>query len=68
MNELRCAICGEPVDTRSRFTYERITGWHRPGRAGGSDIVNRRKLGEFAHPVCVDRERDGVHHAQEALL
>lgn len=54
-----CAICGDPVDPTARSTYQRITGWHRAGRAGGSDIVSRRKLNEFAHALCVDREKSG---------
>ncbi len=62
-----CVFCGKPVDTNNRSTYRRVTGWDRPGKAGGSDIVLRERLQQWAHPFCVDRQRDGVSVHQETL-
>ena len=62
-----CTFCGEPVNPRSRSTYTRMQGWDRPGKAGGSDVVLRERLAEWAHPWCIDRERNGIHAQQETL-
>lgn len=55
-----CDLCGRGVDAQSRYTYHRVEGWERPGRQGGSDIVDRRRLDVFAHPRCVDRTKAGL--------
>jgi hypothetical protein len=70
MTEILCAICkrpDRPVDINSRYTYELHQAWGRRGKAGGSDMVNRRGLGVFAHPDCVDLEKNGVHPGQGTL-
>jgi hypothetical protein len=66
--ELLCVFCDEPVNPNSRFTYRSMKGFHRPGKAGGSDVVLREDTGQYAHPQCVDRERMGVSHAQQELV
>jgi hypothetical protein len=73
MSEYRCEFCGEPVDPADRWVWHRVTGWERSlrtrtsGARGGSDIVMRERLEEFAHPSCVTLARDGLF-AQESLL
>jgi hypothetical protein len=62
-----CSFCGKEVNPRSRLTYTRVTGWHRPGKAGGSDIVLRELLDEWACQWCIDQLRYGVHPAQQRL-
>jgi hypothetical protein len=63
-----CHYCSKPVDPKSRFTWHRITGWERPGRAGGSDIANRERDGDvFACDRCV-RDVQLGRIPQETLL
>jgi hypothetical protein len=64
-----CQFCGEPVDPRSRFTWHRVIGWERPGRAGGSDVTLRERLGdELAHDHCVRLAKAKLSPYQETLL
>ena len=63
-----CYFCGEPVDPNLRSSWRSITGWERPGKQGGSDIVLREPTGAYAHPYCIDRTRDGVNVRQETLV
>lgn len=63
-----CTFCGKEVNPQSRQTYTRVVGWHRPGKAGGSDIVLRQLLNEWACPQCVDKVRWGVNVGQESLV
>lgn len=69
-----CPFCGSPVDPLSRQTLQRITGWQRiagtraSGKHGGSDILARETVQEWAHPSCVDWLRNGIHPDQDALL
>jgi len=71
---IRCALCGEPVDPLSQWTWQRVTGWQRmagvraSGKYGGSDIRLREPLQEWAHPHCVARAKSGVSPQQEALV
>ena len=64
----RCTYCTKPVDPNSRYTYTRVMGWDRPGKAGGSDISLRERLEVFACPTCIERIRSGVNPAQEAFV
>ena len=72
MTDLRqrpCQFCGEPVDPHSRFTWHRVIGWARPGKAGGSDITLREKAGDvFAHDRCVSKAKAKLAPGQGALL
>lgn len=73
MSAARCAYCFCTVDPGSRYIYRRVTGWERKAdhastRRGGSDIVLREHVEEFACPACVTLLRSGVSPGQEALL
>jgi hypothetical protein len=70
-----CALgCDKPVDPLDHTTFQRVIGWERKagvrasGKHGGSDIVGRKTLNEFAHSQCVYRERDTGSAAQGVLL
>ena len=67
-----CYFCGELVDPLARDTYRRVTGWERKAlgesRKGGSDIVLRAAVEEFAHPGCVVLVQNGLLPAQALLL
>ncbi len=65
---VECELCGEPVDAQDRFTFHRMDGWERKGKAGGSDIVNRQPLERYAHAHCVYKERETGSAKQGALL
>jgi hypothetical protein len=67
-NGPRCSYCQEPVRPNSRFTWTRVQGWHRPGKAGGSDVVLRESVDEWACPRCISRIRLGVNPDQQALM
>ena len=70
--KVACHLCGQPVDTGSKSTYRKVTGWERKAwadsRKSGSDIVLREPLDEYAHPVCIARLKAGLNVGQEALL
>ena len=68
-----CPLCGELVDPVAPTTWRRISGWersaHRAGAraGGGSDIVLREPVGDYAHPECIARAKAGLSAGQEAL-
>lgn len=64
---VRCQFCKKPVDPNSRFTWRRMEGWARPGKAGGSDIRGREARPGFAHDDCLSRHLDGTQ-GQDTLL
>lgn len=67
-----CSYCGEPVRPNDPTVWRRVIGWERkgmgPGRRGGSDIVLREQLAEWACSTCVARLQAGVAVRQESLL
>jgi hypothetical protein len=69
---IRCELCRKPVDPTAPTTLQRITGWERralaSSRRGGSDIVMREHVEEFAHNNCVEKQRMGISVGQEVLL
>ena len=54
---MRCSICKMPVQPRD--AYQRVTGWEKPGHttAGGSSIVLRERVQEWACAECITRLR-----------
>ena len=68
---MNCSICSQPVDPSSPTTLVRVQGWERRAlgahRRGGSDIVMRERLDEFAHGSCVERAKSGIAPTQGAL-
>ena len=74
MTDWVCEICGGPVDPLNPYQFaRRVQGWEiripvrASGKAGGSDIVGRERLDQYAHPVCARNERKGLV-VQESLL
>jgi len=65
---MTCWFCGKPVNPALRETYRSISGWERPGKAGGSDIVLREPTGSYAHPTCIMLTRNGLNVRQETLV
>jgi len=69
-----CSLCGELLDPDASSSAQKIEGWEQRGAArpsgarGGSDILDRRPLQEWAHVVCVKRERAGIASRQEAIV
>ena len=67
-----CHFCGDPVDPLARDTYRRIAGWERKAlaetRKGGSDIVLRTPVDEYAHSGCVTLVQNGLAVGQASLL
>jgi hypothetical protein len=62
-----CSLCNKPVSPSGRLVWQRTIGWARPGKAGGSDIVMRKGLDEWAHDECIQLERRGLLN-QESLI
>lgn len=66
-----CSLCRRPINPVASSTLQRITGWERRGfatsRRGGSDIVLREHLSEYAHSHCIERQRLGLPSAQMSL-
>jgi hypothetical protein len=69
---ISCHFCAEPVDPFARDTYRRVTGWERKAlaesRKGGSDIVLREPVDEYAHSGCVILVQQGLSPRQASLL
>ena len=67
-----CALCREPVDPLSQFTYRRIVGWERKAtassRKSGSDIALREPRDEFAHGHCVSLAKQNLAPGQASLM
>ena len=63
----QCSFCKQAVDAPSRYTWHRVAGWERPGKAGGSDIKGREQQPGFAHDDCLSRWLNGTH-GQEPLI
>lgn len=67
---VRCGICGELVP--ESLLYRRVTGWERKAksasRKGGSDIMLREPLDEYACSACIARLRAGINVGQESLV
>lgn len=65
-----CVYCGKLVAPSQ--AHQRIQGWEHRGatdsRRGGSDIILRERLDEYACDLCVSRLRAGVNPDQEKLL
>jgi hypothetical protein len=73
MKEEHCPFCKRVVDPLDRYSWQRITAWHRSagtrrsGKHGGSDVALRKPEQEWAHPGCIKLAQDGFF-AQETLL
>jgi hypothetical protein len=67
--KVKCHYCPEMLDPDSRYTWHRTMGWARRGSAGGSDVVLRKRIGDFvACDVCISRLRAGRSPDQETLI
>ena len=70
MSTLECVYCRDPL-LEGTPLYRRCRGWERKGagsaRRGGSDIVLREQLPEYACIFCIDSLRHGRHPAQGGL-
>lgn len=68
-----CNYCRCELETESAATiFRRVLGWekkaHGLSRRGGSDIVLREPVDEFACRPCIDALKSGRSPHQEALL
>lgn len=51
---IRCAWCGEEVNTRKQGVLRRIVGWEETRGGGGANkIMFRQEVGLWAHKHCV---------------
>ena len=69
---MNCSYCGTLVNPFAPSTYRRVIGWERKAlaasRRGGSDIVLREPLEEFACHACIVRLQAGLDPRQASLL
>lgn len=69
-----CTYCGLEVDPNSQLTYTRVRGWEKKpgirasGVRGGSDIVLREHVAEYACYECITKMREGLSIGQDSLL
>lgn len=72
MTWVNCLHCRAPLEPDAPNTYVRITAWERksatPSRRGGSDVVLRERLEEFACETCIRQLKRGVAPMQATLL
>ena len=58
---MRCAFCRHEVDPLEATTYQRVSGWERRRKGGGTNTIALRKTQqEWAHGKCVAREAQGL--------
>jgi len=63
-----CPLCGQSIDPTSPYVWQRVEGWERKRKQGGTNaIALRRTRQEWAHPACVTLARDG-YSGQETIL
>jgi len=66
---VRCAFCGDPVETDHARTFRGVVGWEQPRSQGGANqITLRRPVERWAHWECVDKERRQIAATQGSLL
>ncbi len=64
-----CAFCEEPVIPNGLQTLQKVTGWEKKRRQGGANqIILRKTLAEYAHAMCVDDRKHGIHHDQGSFF
>jgi hypothetical protein len=65
-----CLYCRKPVDPDKAFRA--VRGWQTKGvsatRRGGSDIILREPLEEFACRDCILRRKHGLSQGQGKLI
>lgn len=66
--KITCEFCGDPLDPKSKNTYQALTGWIKPRPQGGvNSVALREMLPRFAHAGCVAAEKS-VGRDQGSLL
>lgn len=64
-----CPFCEEPVKPGAKSTFQRVQGWEKPRSQGGANqITLREPLPEFAHGLCIDERKLGIHPDQGYLF
>ena len=63
-----CDICKMPLHPGA--AYQRVSAWEKPASAhkGGSSLVLRERLQEWACPTCITRLRTGATPGQTQLF
>ncbi len=63
--KILCTFCEEPVVPNGAQTLQKVTGWEKKRRQGGANqIILREILPEYAHAMCADDRKRGVHQDQ----
>jgi hypothetical protein len=64
-----CSFCGESVEPGARTTLQKVAGWEKKRSQGGANqIILRESLPEYAHNVCVEERKLGIHPNQAHLF
>ena len=64
-----CTFCEEPVIPNGNQTLQKVTGWERKRRQGGANqIILRETLTEYAHSMCVEDRKHGIHQDQGSFF
>ncbi len=64
-----CVFCEEPLLPGDRQTLQKVTGWEKKRRQGGANqIILRKTLAEYAHALCVDDRKHGIHQDQGSFF
>jgi hypothetical protein len=67
--DIPCEFCGNPVNLKARNTLQKVTGWEKKRSQGGANqIILREPLPNFAHALCVDEYKQGIHPDQALLF
>jgi hypothetical protein len=53
--QVPCHFCKHPIDSTSKYTYRRVTGWVKPGRM---PTLTTSPTG-YACPACIDQMESG---------
>lgn len=65
----RCPLCHEPVEPGAHGTYQKLTGWAKDRKQGGTNAVRLREpLDLWAHGTCIDREARKVSAMQAVMF
>lgn len=69
-SNVRCALCGKPINTKALNVFQKKTGWaQNRGATGGANAIRLAvPHDEWAHPECVDMESHKINARQGTLV
>ena len=66
---MKCVTCEKEVDPNARTTWQRVIGWERKRKGGGTNAVALREtLQQFMCGECMIQRLEGIDPMQETFV